>query len=110
MTIRGYHIHFYCRPEQTELAQKIREKLLRELPIIAGAGPVRSRPVGPHPTPMFEAWFPPEGLSEVKTWAVANRQGLSVMIHPLTGNDYEDHALHAQWLGDVLPLNLEILK
>lgn len=110
MTVRGYHIHFYCQLGQISLAQQIREKLLSELTVINGAGPVRTRPVGPHPLPMFEAWFAPEGFEEVRQWAIQNRQGLSVMIHPITGDDYRDHAEGAQWLGEELPLNLEILK
>jgi DOPA 4,5-dioxygenase len=104
------YFHFYCELGQITLDQQIREKLLSELPVIDGAGPVRSRPVGPHPLPMFETWFTPGGLDEVRAWAEKNRQGLSVMIHPITGDDYRDHAEGVQWMGKVLPLNLEILK
>ncbi len=37
-----------------------------------------------------------------------NRQGLSVMFHPLSGNDFEDHKTHSWWLGIELALRLEI--
>jgi aromatic ring-cleaving dioxygenase len=32
-----------------------------------------------------------------------------VLIHPLSGNDYDDHAHYASWLGPQLPLNLDFL-
>jgi DOPA 4,5-dioxygenase len=38
-----------------------------------------------------------------------NHEGLSVLIHPLTGNDYDDHAQYASWLGPQLPLRLDFL-
>jgi len=39
-----------------------------------------------------------------------NRAGLSVLIHPVTGDDYEDHAHFPLWLGTALPLDLESLR
>jgi len=39
-----------------------------------------------------------------------NRGSLAVLVHPLTGDDYEDHAHHALWLGRVLSLDLESLR
>lgn len=110
MEFKGYHIHIYCTLEQAERADEIRTAMLKELKVIQGAGPVRNRPVGPHPLPMFEAWFGPEGIGEVLPWILKNRRGLSVLIHPLSGNDYADHAEHAIWIGTPLPLNLEILR
>ena len=106
----GYHIHVYCEPAQAKLCEEIREKMVLELPEIDGAGPVRTRPVGPHPLPMFEAWFKSEFLDRVVRWAMLNRQGLSVMLHPISGNDLEDHRDHSFWLGKSLPLKLEIFN
>jgi aromatic ring-cleaving dioxygenase len=39
-----------------------------------------------------------------------NRSVLVVLVHPLTGDDYQDHAEHALWLGEKLPLDLETLR
>jgi DOPA 4,5-dioxygenase len=39
-----------------------------------------------------------------------NRAGLDVLVHPETGEDYEDHAYHALWLGRPLALDLESLR
>ena len=43
-------------------------------------------------------------------WLMLNREGLSVLVHPLTGNDYDDHSLYALWLGTALSLDLEALR
>jgi DOPA 4,5-dioxygenase len=75
-----------------------------------GVGSLRKKPVGPHPTPMFEAWFSYEVLSRVVDWMKKNNSGLSVMIHPLSGNDLDDHKLHLEWIGTPLILNLEVFK
>ncbi len=39
-----------------------------------------------------------------------NRAGLTVLVHPETGDDVADHSEHAAWLGAVLPLRLEVLR
>ena len=39
-----------------------------------------------------------------------NRDGLTVLSHPETGDDYVDHTDHAAWFGAVLPLRLEMFK
>jgi len=33
-----------------------------------------------------------------------------VLVHPLAGNAYDDHTVYAMWLGDKLPLKLDVLK
>ena len=39
-----------------------------------------------------------------------NRDGLTVLLHPETGDNYADHSAHAAWFGGVLPLRLEVFK
>jgi len=39
-----------------------------------------------------------------------NRNGLSILLHPETGDDYRDHRAHAAWLGAVLPLRLDVFS
>ena len=38
-----------------------------------------------------------------------NRQGLDILIHPLSDDEYDDHTANALWLGNPVPLKLEIL-
>lgn len=110
LAVEGYHVHFYCELSQFDLCDQVRSKLLKEVEGIAGAGPVRRTAIGPHPLPMFEAWFKASALDSVVRWAMLNRQGLSVMFHPISGDDLSDHRDHSFWLGQTLPLKLEIFN
>jgi aromatic ring-cleaving dioxygenase len=38
-----------------------------------------------------------------------NHGGLTILLHPETGNDYVDHTEHAVWFG-TLPLCLDVLR
>jgi aromatic ring-cleaving dioxygenase len=105
-----YHVHVYYELDQLELASDIRQKFISDIPEIDGVGPLRQKAVGPHPIPMFEAWFSFQCLEQVIEWMEQNNQGLSVMFHPLSGNDFEDHATYCWWIGKELPLKLEIFK
>jgi DOPA 4,5-dioxygenase len=39
-----------------------------------------------------------------------HREGLSVLVHPSTGDSYGDHVERALWLGEKLKLNAEALR
>jgi hypothetical protein len=39
-----------------------------------------------------------------------NRDGLSILLHPGTGDAYADHIDHAVWLGSALPLRMNVLR
>jgi DOPA 4,5-dioxygenase len=39
-----------------------------------------------------------------------NRGGLSVLVHPETEDAYDDHTIHALWLGAPLPLRVDGLQ
>nr|ART35851.1 B303 [uncultured bacterium] len=43
-------------------------------------------------------------------WLMLNRDGLTVLVHPGTGNGYADHTKHAAWLGGMLPLRLDVFR
>jgi DOPA 4,5-dioxygenase len=43
-------------------------------------------------------------------WLMLNRDGLTILLHPGTGDAYADHTQHAAWMGEVLPLNLDVLR
>jgi aromatic ring-cleaving dioxygenase len=68
------------------------------------------QPVGPHPVPMYQVAFAVDEFARLVPWLMLNRGELSVLVHPLTGDDYADHAQFALWLGTPLPLNLEVLR
>ena len=39
-----------------------------------------------------------------------NRDDLTILLHPSTGDAYADHTAHAAWLGGILPLRLDVLR
>ena len=43
-------------------------------------------------------------------WLALKRDGLTVFIHPETGDDVPDHRDHAIWLGRQQALDLEALR
>ena len=56
---------------------------------------------------MHQVVFGPGQFSLIVPWLLLNRRGLTILVHPETGDDYEDHAQHALWLGAILPLRLD---
>jgi aromatic ring-cleaving dioxygenase len=67
-------------------------------------------PVGPHMQSMYQLAIPPPLLASFLPWLMLNRDGLSILLHPGTGDAYADHIDHAVWLGSVLPLRTNVLR
>jgi aromatic ring-cleaving dioxygenase len=78
------------------------------LVVFAGVAvyPPVDHPIGPHPKAMFEAHITPEQAPEVMQW-LADR-GASALVHPHTGDGYQDHTVNARFVGPALPLVLGI--
>lgn len=107
--IAGYHAHIYYDPEKTrEAAALVREGIGRHFDV--GIGSWHDEPVGPHPVAMYQVVFPNSEFSRLVPWLMLNRNGLDVLVHPETGNEYDDHTKHAVWLGNALPLRTERLR
>jgi aromatic ring-cleaving dioxygenase len=52
--------------------------------------------------------FQPPLLASFLPWLMLNRDGLSILLRPGTGDAYADHIDHAVWLGSVLPLRMNV--
>jgi aromatic ring-cleaving dioxygenase len=108
--IKGYHAHVYYDPASTrDRAERLRARIASEFPN-ATLGRWHDALVGPHPQSMYQIAFPRALLATFLPWLMLNRDGLTVLVHPETGDDYTDHSAHAAWLGAVLPLHLEMLR
>jgi aromatic ring-cleaving dioxygenase len=106
---RGYHAHIYYDPEKTRstverLCAVIQEKFQVEL------GGLRDEPVGPHPVANAQVIFTPAQFQLVVEWLMLHREGLDVLIHPLTNDSVDDHSIYAMWLGTPVPLKLHTLR
>jgi aromatic ring-cleaving dioxygenase len=107
--IREYHAHIYYDPHTRERAARLRERVAAAFPA-ALLGRWHDAPVGPHPQSMYQIAFPCEMLAAFVPWLMLNRDDLTILLHPETGDDYTDHSAHAAWFGAVLPLRLEIFR
>jgi DOPA 4,5-dioxygenase len=106
--IHGYHAHIYYDPNSRKVAAGLRRKIEHAFKVEMGRW--RDEPVGPHPQAMYQVKFKANEFKRIVPWLMLNRAGLAVLVHPETGDDYEDHATHALWLGAKLALRLDVLK
>src|SRR2546422_11703026 len=95
---RGYHAHIYYDPARTRstaerLCAVIGEKFKVEF------GGVRDGPVGPHPVANAQVLFRPDQFQPVVEGLMLHRDGLDVLIHPLTDDSVDDHSISPMWLG-----------
>ncbi len=107
--IAHYHAHIYYDPETRDRAATLRERLTTAFPE-ARLGRWHDKPVGPHPTSMYQVAFPRALFDALVPWLMLNRDGLTILLHPETGDAYADHSAHAVWFGAVLPLRLDVLR
>jgi aromatic ring-cleaving dioxygenase len=109
-SIAEYHAHVYYDPQATrERAERLRAMVAAEFPR-ATLGRWHDELVGPHTQSMYQIAFPASELASFLPWLMLNRDGLSILVHPETGDDYRDHSAHAAWLGAVLPLRLDVFS
>ena len=98
-----YHAHVYFDAQTVERARAPCQQ--------AGAlfgvkvGRVHEKLVGPHPRWSCQLSFERSQFDRLIPWLEAQRQGMTVFVHGLTGEDLKDHTTHATWLGEEVPPN-----
>ncbi len=107
-SIFGYHAHVYFDANTVAQARALCEEAARRFPLRMGR--VHEKPVGPHPDWSCQLAFRPEIFKDLIPWLMLNRNGLTVLVHPLTGNDLRDHRDFPMWMGRSRPLDLSVLK
>ncbi len=106
--ITGYHAHLYYDPETRPIAERLRRAIGDGFEVQLGNW--HDGPVGPHTVGMYQVAFAITEFPKFVPWLMLNHEGLSVLVHPLTDDAYDDHSAHALWLGRPLPLRLEVLR
>ena len=107
-TVTGYHAHVYYEASSRARAERLREAVGAAFEVTLGRW--HDRPVGPHPRWSYQIAFGSEQFAQVVPFIALNREGLAVLVHPLTGDDVADHSEHALWMGEVVPLDLDALR
>jgi len=92
MAINGFHAHVYFDESTFSQAAALCQAAHQHFDIPMGH--MHRKPVGPHPIP----------------WLMASRNGLTVFVHGLSGDDLRDHTELVMWLGESLPLDLSIFQ
>ncbi|MFL5266790.1 MAG: DOPA 4,5-dioxygenase family protein [Stellaceae bacterium] len=106
--LKGYHAHVYYDPATRPTAERLRDTIISKFAVEPGA--FSDEPRGPHPISQFNVIFRTEEFQNIVPWLMLNREGLNVLVHPLTESSYDDHSKNALWLGTPVPMRLEILR
>lgn len=102
--ITSYHAHIYFDgTAEREIAAWLREAVAERF--LVQLGRWHDKPVGPHSRPMYQVAFDVDVFPKLVPWLMINRRGLSVLVHPNTDSPYDDHLIHALWLGGALAIN-----
>ena len=106
--VKGYHAHVYFDAATRPIAERLRDTIAAKFTVEPGA--FADEPRGPHPIPQFNVIFEIPEFQNIVPWLMLNREGLDVLVHPLTESNYDDHSKNALWLGTPVPLRLERLS
>src|SRR5215469_10750589 len=106
--IDGYHAHVYYDAGTRPRAERLRDEIAATFGVEVRA--LSDEPRGPHPVPQFRFTFTAAQFDNVVPWLMLNREGLDVLVHPLTDNSYDDHSRYAVWLGNPVGLKLNTMR
>ncbi len=106
--VHGYHAHVYYDADSFPAAARLREALAANFPVELGR--FSDAPVGPHPVSQFQVIFKNDQFQAVVPWLMLHREGLDILVHPLTDDMVDDHSVYALWLGMPIKLKLETLQ
>lgn len=65
---------------------------------------------GPFPVGEWSIFIPVPFYSLVVPWMLQHRGVFSMIVHPNTGFEYEDHSAWASWSGEAQPLDMSIFE
>jgi aromatic ring-cleaving dioxygenase len=103
--IENFHAHVYYDAPERAQAQQLCEAAGKKFSVKVGQ--MHDNPVGPHPRGSCQLTIGKDQFSEVISWLVLNRTGLTVFTHAQTGNALKDHTDHVIWLGSSETLKLD---
>lgn len=90
------------------IAERLHQGLAAKFPIEMGQ--FSGAEVGPHPVPQFQIIFTVAQFQDVVPWLMVNREGLDILVHPLTDDMVDDHSVYALWLGAPIALKLHTMQ
>jgi aromatic ring-cleaving dioxygenase len=106
--VHGYHAHVYYNADTLPIAEQLRDTLAATFAVELGR--FSGEAVGPHPVPQFQVIFKKAEFQTVVPWLMLNREGLDILVHPLTDDMVDDHTGYALWLGTPIELRLDTMQ
>ena len=105
--ISSYHAHVYYDEASRPAASRLRAALSERFSVQMGRW--RDEPVGPHVRAMYQVAFDAALFGRLVPWLMLNREGLTILVHPNTGQPRDDHVRYPLWMGEVLDIKEEVL-
>ena len=107
-SIEKYHAHVYFDESTVEQALALCEEAGKRFSAIVGR--MHHRTIGPHPSWSCHCQlaFDRTQHTDLWTWLAFNRNSLTILIHPLSGNDLLDYTNYDSWMGESQALNLNV--
>lgn len=104
--VKSYDIHIYYTPGTAEAVQvhDVWQKLNILFPDAIRDGGFVGK-VGPHTRENLDLSLRKEHFGEVVAWLQRHSEGLSILIHPKTGDEWKDHMESAMWIGQPVPFS-----
>jgi aromatic ring-cleaving dioxygenase len=108
LPLSGYHAHVYYNPETKPVAERLAAAVGDKFNVKFGG--FHDGPVGPHPVANLQIIFSAGQFQNIVPWLMLNRDGLDILVHPLTDDSVDDHSIYAMWLGTSVALKLQTLR
>src|SRR5687768_8547651 len=100
-----YHIHVYFNQAAGPAPETLKAEITQNFPALRHRK-FHEKPIGPHPAGQFVVYAPGNRHDAVKSFLEANNKGLSILIHPVTGDDVVDHdEQNTEWINAKLKLD-----
>lgn len=106
--IETFHAHVYYDEATKPAAARIREAVEDRFEVVMGRW--HDKPVGPHPMWSYQIAFDAKLFGEIIPFLALRREGLTVFVHPNTGDALADHTDHVMWLGASQILDVSALS
>ena len=104
----AYHAHVYFDADTLDFATQLCKEAGQKFSLEIGR--IHQKPISPHTQWSCQIKFNKNDFEHFIPWLEKNREGLNVLVHAVTGDDYTDHSQYAYWLGNEEKLNLNIFK
>lgn len=108
MQFSNYHFHIFFSENQLDKVNRIVQELSK-LDFIS-IGRIWNKPIGPHPVGSCQITVSREYFFKMAEWFLHYRDGLSIFIHALSGDDYKDHTDYVLWIGQSYEVKADIFK